>query len=117
MGYCTGLRPFGVSFLYAGWDAHHQFQLYHSDPSGNYFGWKAHCIGSNHGSAEGILKQDYQETMNVDEALRLAIKVLSKTMETTNLTVDKCISISCVCDVTWSYGVYSGICHHYSETR
>jgi 20S proteasome subunit alpha 3 len=31
-----GLRPFGVAFLYAGWDRHHGFQLYQSDPSGNY---------------------------------------------------------------------------------
>lgn len=31
-----GLRPFGVSFLYAGWDRHYGFQLYQSDPSGNY---------------------------------------------------------------------------------
>lgn len=31
-----GLRPFGVSFLYAGWDRHHGYQLYQSDPSGNY---------------------------------------------------------------------------------
>jgi len=30
-----GLRPFGISFLYAGWDKHHGFQLYKSDPSGN----------------------------------------------------------------------------------
>ena len=42
-----GLRPFGVSFLYAGWDRHHGFQLYHSDPSGNYAGWRATCIGAN----------------------------------------------------------------------
>ena len=35
-----GLRPFGVSMLYAGWDAIHGFQLYQSDPSGNYNGWK-----------------------------------------------------------------------------
>ena len=27
-----GLRPFGVSFLVAGWDEHHGFQLYQSDP-------------------------------------------------------------------------------------
>lgn len=33
---CTGLRPFGVSFLFAGHDPHYQFQLYASDPSGNY---------------------------------------------------------------------------------
>ena len=30
-----GLRPFGVSLLYAGFDAHHGFQLYQSDLSGN----------------------------------------------------------------------------------
>jgi 20S proteasome subunit alpha 3 len=31
-----GLRPFGVAFLYAGWDRHYGYQLYQSDPSGNY---------------------------------------------------------------------------------
>ena len=42
-----GLRPFGVSLLYMGWDRHHGFQLYQSDPSGNYGGWMATCIGAN----------------------------------------------------------------------
>ena len=42
-----GLRPFGVSMLYAGWDKTYGFQLYQSDPSGNYNGWKATCIGAN----------------------------------------------------------------------
>ena len=46
--YPIGLRPFGVSILYMGWDPHFGFQLYQSDPSGNYGGWKATCIGSNH---------------------------------------------------------------------
>jgi 20S proteasome subunit alpha 3 len=41
-----GLRPFGVSFLFAGWDTVHGFQLYQSDPSGNYGGWKATAIGA-----------------------------------------------------------------------
>lgn len=40
-----GLRPFGVAFVFAGWDEHHGFQLYQSDPSGNYSGWKATVIG------------------------------------------------------------------------
>lgn len=35
-----GLRPFGVSFLFAGYDPLHRFQLYASDPSGNYSGWR-----------------------------------------------------------------------------
>lgn len=42
-----GKRPFGVSILYMGWDKHYGFQLYQSDPSGNYGGWKATCIGNN----------------------------------------------------------------------
>jgi 20S proteasome subunit alpha 3 len=40
-----GLRPFGVAFLFAGWDKHFGFQLYQTDPSGNYSGWKATVIG------------------------------------------------------------------------
>lgn len=44
---CLGKRPFGVSLLYMGWDKHYGFQLYQSDPSGNYGGWKATCIGNN----------------------------------------------------------------------
>ena len=45
-----GLRPFGVSMLYAGWDKTFGYQLYQSDPSGNYLGWKATCIGANNQS-------------------------------------------------------------------
>ena len=56
-----GLWPFGVSLLYAGYDPHHNFQLYHSDPSGNYSGWKATCIGANNGTAQSLLKQQYKD--------------------------------------------------------
>jgi 20S proteasome subunit alpha 3 len=42
-----GLRPFGVSFLIAGYDQYYKFQLYQSDPSGNYGGWKAKAIGKS----------------------------------------------------------------------
>ncbi|KAI3645541.1 hypothetical protein MP228_008469 [Amoeboaphelidium protococcarum] len=81
-----GLRPFGVSFLWAGWDDTYRlkdlrstaidsaeqeggsksgFQLYCSDPSGNYAGWKAHCIGGNWASAQSILKQDYRDDLTL----------------------------------------------------
>lgn len=49
-----GKRPFGVSILYAGWDRHYGFQLYMSDPSGNYSGWKATAIGNNSQVEEAI---------------------------------------------------------------
>ena len=45
--FSLGYRPFGVSLLYMGWDRRLGFQLYQSDPSGNYSGWKATCIGNN----------------------------------------------------------------------
>ncbi|KAL6074786.1 Proteasome subunit alpha type-4 [Balamuthia mandrillaris] len=84
-----GLRPFGVSLLYAGWDKHHGFQLFHSDPSGNYGGWKATAIGANNQGATSILKQDYKEDMTVKDAVQLAIKVISKTMDSTSLSPEK----------------------------
>ncbi|KAL3077104.1 hypothetical protein niasHS_013093 [Heterodera schachtii] len=77
-----GKRPYGVSLLYAGWDTHHGFQLYQSDPSGNYGGWKATCIGKGHQNALSILKQEYKdEDMTLEKAKDLAMKVLSKTIE------------------------------------
>ncbi|KAJ3074886.1 Proteasome subunit alpha type-4 [Podochytrium sp. JEL0797] len=84
-----GLRPFGVSFLYAGHDEHHGFQLYHSDPSGNYSGWKATCIGANTTNATALLKQDYVEECSLKEAVSLAVKVLAKTMDSASVGSDK----------------------------
>ncbi|CBN74912.1 proteasome subunit [Ectocarpus siliculosus] len=84
-----GLRPFGVSFLFTGWDEHHGFQLYHSDPSGNYGGWKATAIGANNQAGKALLKTDYVEESSVDECLKLAVKVLNKTMDSTTPSPEK----------------------------
>nr|CAG4648760.1 EOG090X09LQ [Polyphemus pediculus] len=103
-----GKRPFGVSLLYGGWDHQYGFQLYQSDPSGNYGGWKATCIGNNSTAAISMLKQEYKEgetklddalalaireykegETKLDDALALAIRVMSKTMDATKLTPDK----------------------------
>ncbi len=85
----TGLRPFGVSLLYIGWDPLYGFQLYQSDPSGNYSGWKATCIGANHSSAASLLKQDYKDDLTLEDARSLCLKVMSKTMDSTRLGSDK----------------------------
>jgi 20S proteasome subunit alpha 3 len=84
-----GLRPFGVSLLYAGYDPHYHFQLYHSDPSWNYSGWKATCIGANSGTAQSLLKQEYKDDMSVEDAIGLALKVMSRTMDSTTLGSEK----------------------------
>ena len=68
----------------------HGFQLYQSDPSGNYNGWKAACIGANSSSATSLMKQEYkEETIPLAAALQLAIKVLMKTADSTTLSPDK----------------------------
>ena len=89
--------------MFAGYDETHGFQLYQSDPSGNYSGWKATVIGANNQAGKSLLKTDYGakkeeegdsdemktdeaagpeiEMPNVAEACRLAVKVLNKTMD------------------------------------
>ena len=84
-----GMRPFGVSMLYAGWDKHRGFQLYQSDPSGNYGGWKATSIGANHSAASSVLQSDYNEDLSLEDAVKLVVKVLSKTMDSTTLSSEK----------------------------
>uniref|UniRef100_A0A0D3CHC9 Proteasome subunit alpha type n=1 Tax=Brassica oleracea var. oleracea TaxID=109376 RepID=A0A0D3CHC9_BRAOL len=67
-----GLRPFGVSFLFAGWDKNH-----------------AAAVGANNQAAQSLLKQDYKEDATREEAVELALKILSKTMDSTSLTSEK----------------------------
>ena len=49
-----------ASFLIAGWDRFHGFQLYHTDPSGNYNAWKAYAAGQNDQVAQGLLKTEWK---------------------------------------------------------
>lgn len=83
-----GLRPFGVAFLFAGWDKHYGYQLYHSDPSGNFGGWKATAIGANSKSAQSTLKTEYSEDISFEDAKKLAVRVLTKAMDTTAPTAE-----------------------------
>jgi len=84
-----GLRPFGVSFLVAGYDENHGFQLYHTDPSGNFSGWKAYAIGLNNNTAQQIMRTDWNAELNLQQSLELAAKVLTKTMDTANANAEK----------------------------
>ena len=74
-------RPFGVSLMYAGFDKVAGFQLYNSDPSGNYAAWKAHATGKNSVNAISTLKDEYKEDCTLNDALVLAAKVLGKSMD------------------------------------
>lgn len=84
-----GVRPYGVSILYCGWDKHLGFQLYQGDPSGNYGGWKATCIGGSSQSATSMLEQDYSEDVDLEKAISLAMGIFLKTLDTQTLNAEK----------------------------
>ena len=42
-----------------------------------------------------MLKQDYKDDCNLDDALMLAVKVLNKTLDSTRLSADKGENINC----------------------
>ena len=82
-------RPFGVGLMYAGYDKVRGFQLYNSDPSGNYAAWKAHATGKGCVSAISTLKDEYKPDCTLREALKFAVQVLGKSMDSNTPSVDK----------------------------
>lgn len=69
--------------MYAGYDRVCGYQLYCSDPSGNYAAWKAHATGKGSTSAISMLKEEHNEDCTLAEAVIQAAKVLTKAMELT----------------------------------
>ncbi|MBS3157896.1 archaeal proteasome endopeptidase complex subunit alpha [Candidatus Woesearchaeota archaeon] len=81
---CTqsgGLRPFGVSILVAGIDDDGP-KLFETDPTGIYFRYKATAIGEGETEAEEILHKNYNENLDLEDGLKLAIKALTKSIGT-----------------------------------
>ena len=74
-------RPYGAGFLFGGWDKNYGFQLYNTEPSGIYNAWRAHAIGKNDQSAQSSLKQYYENDMSLQDGLKLAVKVLKKSLD------------------------------------
>lgn len=75
--------------MYAGYDKVRGFQLYNSDPSGNYASWRAHATGKGCVTALSTLKDDYKAGSTLKEALILAAQVLGKSMDSNDPTADK----------------------------
>jgi len=67
--------------MYAGFDKMCGFQLYSSDPSGNYAAWKAHATGKNSVASISTLKDEYKEGCTMEEGLTLAVKILGKSFD------------------------------------
>ena len=87
---CTqsgGLRPFGVSILVAGIDTNGP-ALYETDPTGIYFKYKATAIGEGENDVEEFLHKHYKESITIDEALKMCLRVLKKILEK-EFTIDR----------------------------
>ena len=70
--------------MYAGYDKVRGFQLFNSDPSGNYAAWKAHATGKGCVTAISTLKDEYKGEVDLKEGLSLAVKILAKSMDLTS---------------------------------
>ena len=75
-----GVRPFGVSCLVAGYDDDGP-QLFQVDPSGAAFGWKATAIGKNYVNAKNFLERRYNDDMELDDAVHIALLTLRESYE------------------------------------
>jgi 20S proteasome subunit alpha 2 len=75
-----GVRPFGISCLVAGYDDDGP-QLYQVDPSGASFGWKATAIGKNYVSAKNFLERRYNDDVELDDAVHIALLTLRESFE------------------------------------
>ncbi len=76
----AGVRPFGVSIIIGGVDKTGN-RLFTTDPSGSYRGYKAVAVGIGREVVDKILREEYSETMTLEEAIKLAVKCLKKAFE------------------------------------
>ena len=76
----AGVRPFGVSIIFGGVDKTGS-RVFSTDPSGSYRGYKAVAVGIGRETVEGILKEEYRENLSLDEAVKLAVKCLTRALE------------------------------------
>ncbi|BAM80856.1 20S core proteasome subunit alpha 2 [Cyanidioschyzon merolae strain 10D] len=72
-----GVRPFGMSMLIAGHDEEGP-QLAQVDPSGSFFFWKATAIGKNMVNAKTFLEKRYQDDVELEDAIHMAILTLKE---------------------------------------
>ena len=71
-----GARPFGVSLIIGGIERGEP-RLYETDPSGTPNEWKALAVGSDRGEIQEYLEDHYEEEMDLDAGIELALSALA----------------------------------------
>ena len=80
----AGVRPFGVSIIFGGVDKNGS-HVFGTHPSGTYRGYKATALGAGRETVLAILKDEYRETLNLEENTKLTVKCLVKALEARQL--------------------------------
>jgi proteasome alpha subunit len=80
----AGVRPFGVSMIFAGVDKTGS-RVFGTHPSGTYRGYKARTEGAGRETVFNILKEEYREEMGLKDVTKLAVKCLAKALEARQL--------------------------------
>jgi proteasome alpha subunit len=80
----AGVRPFGVSLIFAGVDKT-GCRLFGTHPSGTYRGFKATAQGAGKETVLSIMKDEYREDLSLEDAKKLAVKCLMKALEARQL--------------------------------
>ncbi|WP_455276822.1 archaeal proteasome endopeptidase complex subunit alpha [[Eubacterium] cellulosolvens] len=75
-----GVRPFGISLIFAGIDKKGT-RIFWTDPSGAYLAYKAWAIGSGGDTANEILEKEFRDDITLEEAIVLALKCMAKILE------------------------------------
>ena len=74
-----GVRPFGTALIIGGKDPT-GYHLYETDPSGVFQERKATAIGKGSQKAVEILEKNYRPGLKKNEAIKMALDILSETM-------------------------------------
>jgi proteasome alpha subunit len=80
----AGVRPFGVSMVFAGVDKTGS-RVFGTHPSGTYRGYKARAEGAGRETVFNIVKEEYKEEMGLKETTKLVVKCLAKALEARQL--------------------------------
>jgi len=72
-----GARPFGVSMMLAGIN-NKKPELYTSDVTGNYFGYKANAIGEGDEKIKEKLRERYSDSLTIKKGVKIALDIFKE---------------------------------------
>jgi proteasome alpha subunit len=82
-----GARPFGVSMMVAGINGKKP-ELYTSDVTGNYLGYKANAIGEDDEKLKEKLREKYTDDLDIKKGVKLALDIF-KEIQGTKFNISK----------------------------